>query len=177
MSAILNLAVKQNEVKRKFRDILNVCYYIRCQEPLRIDEKFWEFKSLIIRAEFMILRSLNFDTNIVLPHHLCIIILHQIEIDMVKSLVWEMKQFQRLCQASLAVISETFLDDIVIPTANDWSSKKDHAWNIAIASVYLATQIVNLKYKSFERFVKDWGNSDEIVNSIMEKQSVLLQNI
>lgn len=123
----------------------------------------------------MILRSINFDTNIFLPHHACIVILAQIEYDMVPTKLWEMNQFQRFSQASLAVISETFQDIIVIPKDDEWSSKKDHAWNIAIASVLLASQILNMKYKSLDSLVKEWGDSSDSVKTIIERQTSLLE--
>ena len=177
MAAILNLSMKQNEIQRKFRDILNVCYQISNRKLLKIDQGFWNFKSLIIQAEFLILKSLNFDPNVALPHNYCIIILYEIEKDLVNSDKCTMVEYQRLCQASLTIVTKMFNDRIVIPKDHDWNSKKDHSWNLAIASVFLATKVLHIKYKTLDKFVKDWGSSKDIVEEILEKEILLLQNL
>ena len=150
LAAILNLAVKQNEISRKFRDILNVVYFILKKKLLKIDDNYWETKQKVDQTEFVILRILKFDTNVYLPHQFCIIIFYHLERDLERDLESSKLTFQKLCEASLAILTHSFKDSFVLPSSmHDNVLKRDHAWNLAISSVCLALKVLDLDHINF----------------------------
>ena len=87
-------------------------------------------------------------------------ILHRIDKDLRKDSGWNDLLFKQLCETSLAIISDSFRDgSIVVPLKSDFEGKKDHAWNIAISSVYFALKLLDIRYQPFEKFATDWGTS------------------
>jgi hypothetical protein len=58
----VNISLKQNEVSRKTRDIVNAVYFIRHQDYLLINDSFWNLKHTLNEAEMIILRELRFNT-------------------------------------------------------------------------------------------------------------------
>jgi hypothetical protein len=57
------IALKQWNEDRKLRDIVNSFYYVRHSQVLPINSTFWKLKDSLIRAEFVLLRAIGFQTE------------------------------------------------------------------------------------------------------------------
>lgn len=63
-SACIVLACKQTNINRKQRDVLNVYYWYLKNEKLEINQHLFNLKDSLINAEYLLLRILEFNTDI-----------------------------------------------------------------------------------------------------------------
>lgn len=135
---------------------------------LKIDTEYWRLKESLITAELMLLRILRFETHIFLPHPYALMILHQLDQDKQKAREnsWTLSQYRHLLETTLAVISDSYLSEflVTLPTRDTETVDeigKDHAWNLALSSVYLALQSLNISLPdTFENWCQDWGSEE-----------------
>ncbi|XP_067833051.1 cyclin-Q-like [Heptranchias perlo] len=68
--ASIYLAGKVEEQHLRARDIINVCHrYLNPQdEPLELDNRFWELRDSVVQCELLMLRLLNFQVSFQHPH-------------------------------------------------------------------------------------------------------------
>ncbi len=147
---------------------------------LKIDAEYWSLKESLITAELMLLRILRFETHIFLPHPYALMILHQLDQDKQRDAkdTWGISEYRHLSETALAIISDSYMCESLMPTlretetpSDEWG--KDHGWNLALASVYLALQSLGISLPdTFENWCRDWGTQDtpERVVSLLEEQ-------
>jgi transcription initiation factor TFIIIB Brf1 subunit/transcription initiation factor TFIIB len=69
--ACLFLSAKASEQQRKARDVINVFNAISSEardQPMPINQEFWDRKDLLVEYESYLLRALAFDVEVALPH-------------------------------------------------------------------------------------------------------------
>ncbi|KXN67996.1 hypothetical protein CONCODRAFT_79945 [Conidiobolus coronatus NRRL 28638] len=70
IAAIIYLTCRINNLNRKTRDIVNVCYHILhpYSEHLKLGDAFYKMRDSLFEAELIVLRVLNFDIQAEYPH-------------------------------------------------------------------------------------------------------------
>ncbi|KAI8901402.1 hypothetical protein BC833DRAFT_148165 [Globomyces pollinis-pini] len=65
-AASVHIACKQTYIQRKLRDVVNVFYYAihTSDRYIELNKSFWNLKDTLVHAEYLVLRILNFDTEI-----------------------------------------------------------------------------------------------------------------
>ncbi|KAI9311705.1 cyclin-like protein [Dichotomocladium elegans] len=73
----LLLACKATDVSRKVRDIVNVGYryYHPKQEPLQIDETYFQMRGSLVTGELLLVRALGYNLEVALPFTFCLHVL------------------------------------------------------------------------------------------------------
>ena len=104
-SACILLAVKQTNISRKQRDIINVYYSLLMGKELQIDNHLFNLKDSLVVGEYLLLRVLGFQTEV-----------PSLYIELTKLLLkvekmYSIEVFQKIAQCCFGVLNEAIYMD------------------------------------------------------------------
>lgn len=148
--ACIFLACKANEeTKPRLRDIINTFHRQRypTQNPMQINKEFWRIKDETLKAEFDVLKTLEFDVSCVTPQRLVLHVCNQLKVPV-----------------SVARLAWSILNDTTVRPFCMVFQPKD----IACAAVGLAANL--LLYENLQRgWYHSFGLSPEQMVKIMRQ--------
>ncbi|KAK2727016.1 cyclin-Q-like isoform X2 [Artemia franciscana] len=178
-TSCLYLASKNDNRPLRLRDILNVAHSTihRDSGVLDLTEEYWSLRDSVVQAELLLLRTLEFNTTVNLPHKYMLYYLDSLR-QWISPEVWS--------QVPIIRTSWSFLQDFF----HDPSSIDHRPQHIAISVVYLTLQCYGVTIPGacdiegktwYEIFCKDmkketiWSIIDKIVNIYEKEQAILEQ--